>query len=546
MEFAVETRGLARTFRSLRAVDGIDLQVPTGSFYGFLGPNGAGKSTTIKCLTGLLRPSGGEMRILGIDPIADPVSVKRRIGVVPEDLALFERLTASEMLMFIGQVHGMADETFKSRSADLLSLMDLNSAATTLVADFSHGMRKKLALAAALLPISTGSDMTRIFRAFLWLRWRVLVNSLERTGARDTIERFSLATEKLGPIMALVLLVPSSFALAALGLIAGHGTATGEWLLPMALVRYFLLASTAFTLIGPIILPMRDGGNAIRFLLLPIPRLALYMAHVTAALADPWVLLTMPPLATIPIGLAAGGRLLSAASALIAGTAFLLIIIGLTSLISSAIHLLLRDRRRSDLVMLFLVVALPMLGLVPTIVTAQRASERIAEKSAGRRPSPHAPAVMEIAARRAYAYLPSELYTKVATAGTGTRRSVVFPLAGLAAIAFAVQALGFGAFKRMLDMPQSLGARRAGAFGGLWSRRIPGLTPAASAVALAHVRLAMRTPRGRSMLAAPLLMLLVFGFLIRRTGEMPFVGVRIDTGLSLATFMAFISVLSIL
>src|SRR3954464_13397185 len=152
MEFAVETRGLARTFGSLRAVDGIDLQVPTGSFYGFLGPNGAGKSTTIKCLTGLLRPSAGEMRILGLDPIADPVSVKRRIGVVPEDLALFERLTASEMLMFIGQVHGMGDETFKTRSADLLSLMDLNSAATTLIADFSHGMRKKLALAAALLP----------------------------------------------------------------------------------------------------------------------------------------------------------------------------------------------------------------------------------------------------------------------------------------------------------------------------------------------------------------------------------------------------------
>ncbi|NUR57075.1 MAG: ABC transporter ATP-binding protein [Acidobacteria bacterium] len=152
MEFAVETRALARTFGSLRAVDGIDLQVPAGSLYGFLGPNGAGKSTTIKCLTGLLRPSGGEMRILGIDPLADPVAVKRRIGVVPEDLALFERLTAAEMLMFVGQVHGIEDETFKSRSADLLSLMDLNGAASTLVADFSHGMRKKLALAAALLP----------------------------------------------------------------------------------------------------------------------------------------------------------------------------------------------------------------------------------------------------------------------------------------------------------------------------------------------------------------------------------------------------------
>jgi len=152
MEFAVETRGLVRTFGNLRAVDGIDLQVPAGSFYGFLGPNGAGKSTTIKCLTGLLRPTAGTMRILDTDPLADPVSVKRRIGVVPEDLALFDRLTAAETLTFIGQVHGMAEATFKARSADLLSVMELTDAATTLVADFSHGMRKKLALAAALLP----------------------------------------------------------------------------------------------------------------------------------------------------------------------------------------------------------------------------------------------------------------------------------------------------------------------------------------------------------------------------------------------------------
>jgi ABC-2 type transport system ATP-binding protein len=152
MEFAVETRGLARTFGSKRAVDGIDLQVPAGSFYGFLGPNGAGKSTTIKCLTGLLRPSAGDIRILEIDPAANPVEIKRKVGVVPEDLALFDRLTAAETLSFVAQVHGIPPETFKTRSADLLSLMDLTGAATTLVTDFSHGMRKKLALAAALLP----------------------------------------------------------------------------------------------------------------------------------------------------------------------------------------------------------------------------------------------------------------------------------------------------------------------------------------------------------------------------------------------------------
>ncbi len=152
MELAIETRGLRRTFGDLAAVDGIDLAVPKGALYGFLGPNGAGKSTTIKVLTGLLRPTSGSMRILGLDPIADPVEVKRRVGVMPEDLALFERLTGAETLAFVGQVHGLGAPTLKSRSAELLEMMELEGAADDLVADYSHGMRKKIALAAALLP----------------------------------------------------------------------------------------------------------------------------------------------------------------------------------------------------------------------------------------------------------------------------------------------------------------------------------------------------------------------------------------------------------
>ena len=152
MPFAIETRGLTRTFGDLRAVDGVDLAVPAGSFYGFLGPNGAGKSTTIKCLTGLLQPTSGSMSILGLDPVAEPVAVKRQIGVVPEDLALFERLTAFETLSFIGQVYGIDRRVVQQRSRELLELMDLGSAADTVVADYSHGMRKKLSLAAAMLP----------------------------------------------------------------------------------------------------------------------------------------------------------------------------------------------------------------------------------------------------------------------------------------------------------------------------------------------------------------------------------------------------------
>jgi len=151
-DLAVRTQGLTRDFGSFRAVDGIDLAVPAGSFYGFLGPNGAGKSTTIKCLTGLLRPTSGSMTILGVDPLVDPVAVKRRIGVVPEDLALFDRLTAQETLVFVGQVHGIDPATVRQRSADLLEVMELKTSGTTLVTDFSHGMRKKLSLAAALLP----------------------------------------------------------------------------------------------------------------------------------------------------------------------------------------------------------------------------------------------------------------------------------------------------------------------------------------------------------------------------------------------------------
>jgi ABC-2 type transport system ATP-binding protein len=149
---AIETHGLRKAFGDFVAVDGIDLVVPRGSFYGFLGPNGAGKSTTIKCLTGLLKPTGGTFRLLNIDPVTDPLGIRKQVGVVPEDLALFDRLTGAETLSFVGQVHGIDRVELRERSKELLALMDLTKAANDLVADYSHGMRKKIALSAALLP----------------------------------------------------------------------------------------------------------------------------------------------------------------------------------------------------------------------------------------------------------------------------------------------------------------------------------------------------------------------------------------------------------
>jgi ABC-2 type transport system ATP-binding protein len=148
---AVETFGLVRRFGDFVAVDGVDLRVGRGQFFGFLGPNGAGKSTTIKMLTGLLAPTGGTVRVLGRDLAAESLEVKRRIGVVPEDLNLFERLTGAEMLTFTGRMYGLTREETRDRGQELLALMDLEGEPRKLVVEYSHGMKKKLSLACALI-----------------------------------------------------------------------------------------------------------------------------------------------------------------------------------------------------------------------------------------------------------------------------------------------------------------------------------------------------------------------------------------------------------
>ncbi|HEX3797576.1 MAG TPA: ABC transporter ATP-binding protein [Verrucomicrobiae bacterium] len=154
MNLAIETKGLTRRFGSVCAVDGLDLQVERGKFYGFLGPNGAGKSTTIKMLTGLLAPTDGAMTILGGDArdVKKAREIKRRIGVVPENLALFENLTAREYLTFVGRMYLLPKVIVRERSEELLRIMSLENEEKKLTMEYSHGMKKKLALAAALIP----------------------------------------------------------------------------------------------------------------------------------------------------------------------------------------------------------------------------------------------------------------------------------------------------------------------------------------------------------------------------------------------------------
>jgi len=148
---AIVTTGLTRRFGEFTAVEDVNLSVAPGQFYGFLGPNGAGKSTTIKMLTGLLAPTAGRMEILGLDVATHLVEVKRQIGVVPEGMALFGRLTGAEFLNFAGRMYGLDRDTAAQRTAELLDFMELSAQPKTLVTDYSHGMQKKLAMAAAVI-----------------------------------------------------------------------------------------------------------------------------------------------------------------------------------------------------------------------------------------------------------------------------------------------------------------------------------------------------------------------------------------------------------
>src|SRR5437764_9161276 len=148
---SIRTQALTRRFGELLAVEDVNLQVAPGQFFGFLGPNGAGKSTTIKMLTGLLAATSGRIEILGLDLETKPADVKRQIGVVPEGMALFGRLTGSEYLNFVGRMYGLDRDTAARRAAELLEFMQLADQPKTLVTDYSHGMQKKLALAAAVI-----------------------------------------------------------------------------------------------------------------------------------------------------------------------------------------------------------------------------------------------------------------------------------------------------------------------------------------------------------------------------------------------------------
>lgn len=148
---AIRVQGLRKVYGGKAAVDGLDLEVPRGSFFGFLGPNGAGKTTTIRMLMGLAPPTSGTIELLGLPMPERAQEIKQRIGVVPDESLLFDRLTGGEFLEFVGRIYGIARPAARERALELLALFQLDGDARKLIGDYSKGMRKRAAMAASLM-----------------------------------------------------------------------------------------------------------------------------------------------------------------------------------------------------------------------------------------------------------------------------------------------------------------------------------------------------------------------------------------------------------
>ncbi|MGP3967303.1 ABC transporter ATP-binding protein [Streptomyces sp. 6N223] len=215
---AVRVRGLWKRFGEQLAVAGIDLDLPAGRFIGLVGPNGAGKTTTLSMVTGLLRPDSGEVEVAGRDVWRDPVDVKSRIGVLPEGLRLFERLSGRELLTYLGQLRGLPDEEVERRADQLLDVLDLSAAQHKLVIDYSTGMRKKIGLAAALLHNPEVLFLDEPFEGVDPVSAQTIRGVLERYTASGATVVFS------SHVMELVESLCDWVAVIAAGRIRAHGT----------------------------------------------------------------------------------------------------------------------------------------------------------------------------------------------------------------------------------------------------------------------------------------------------------------------------------
>lgn len=390
--------------------------------------------------------------------------------------------------------------------------------------------------------------MTRFLRAFVWLRWRTLVNTLKGGRRRDALERSSRALALAVAVLALLLSLAAAVGLGCVGWFSGRGIGKGE-IKPepvLLMVRILLLLLLTLLVLAPLGRSMHGpsaGSN--RFALLPIPRGALHLARVVAGLLDPWTLPVIPLLILLPAGLAAGGKSAAAGAAWVAGGAMLLVIAALVSLASLGVQWFLRRRGRAEVAALLFLGLLSFAGMLPALM------DHDLERGAAARKTDLRIEDFERSLPRLAHLLPSELYGRAV--GRGIKGELGPSLAasgGLLVLGSVLYALSAGLSRHLLDSPEEGSARRSVAARRRAPARWPGLSATASAVAGTQIRTTLRTVRGKFGLFFTGPMLALIGLVLRRAhGGFLWKGYLVDHGYLLlggASFMALTTTLPVL
>lgn len=378
--------------------------------------------------------------------------------------------------------------------------------------------------------------MIRVLFAFFWLKARLFRNAFRKSSHRGEMEQISRAAQAVGPLLLIGLTVP---AMAMLGVGAFYGARflvqPGPHHRAILIgFRGILGIVTLALFIAPLVRSMHSSGSALdRFVLLPIPRGWLLAAEMGSILADPWVLAIIPAVLIVPLGLLFEGAVAAAAPALLAGLALLLCLVAIGTFIVTWLNLALRDRRRGEILVLVVMALFTLAAFLPMILSSPRETERKVLLV-----NPHL--------RRLVKVFPSEMYVRVLEAGTAGRvTQAAGALGGLVAAGAGFSGLSWLAFRRLLETPPGGRSRRGTTRRPLRIRRFPGLSPAASAVAAATARLALRTVRGKTAIfftPATVAILGIVGQQISVRGEGGFVPFQ---GLGLAIFGSAVTLLSL-
>lgn len=392
----------------------------------------------------------------------------------------------------------------------------------------------------------TSPSSFQLLRSLAWLRWRIIFNTLTRSGARDMLERLSRTAESVLPLAIAVMLLPLAVVLLVLGgwtgwMLAGD-PAFAAW--PLQTVRWALTIMFIITVLSPVILSSgQQAAGMIRLLLLPIPARVLYAAHAAGALTDPWVFLSIPTLIGVTVGLAFEGHGIASLIMALAAIGFVAALLGLAALTSAVLQLLVRNRRRAELLALGGMLLIVIISIVPSLIFTDADRHRSADRT--RRVERNIRLAGWI--RAPGAFLPSELYV------SGARRAAdrAFPAAltmaaGIGVWAVILHGLTWPVYRRLLQTPATTGGRRRARTRQARVTRLPLAGPAVSAIALTFARLAYRTPRGRSVILMPVVLLAGFAAMtLARDATIPFGPVTIGGGYSLGIFGVAIALMSI-